>query len=165
VLLSHPTNKTTWRLTRQAFPWHELLTAFTWAFLVLHVVLLAVDPYADVGWLGSLVPGLSTYRPAAIAIGTVALYALLVTTVTARWTRLLPPGWWLRIHRVSAVAFALAWVHGVLAGTDGGVLTPFYLVTGLVVGLAVAHRWWTVRAATVRPRPVAAGAAVAGRES
>ena len=47
-----PDEQACWRVTRHVFPWHELLTAFTWAFLVLHVVLLAVDPYANVGWLG-----------------------------------------------------------------------------------------------------------------
>ena len=145
------------------------MTAFTWAFLVLHVVLLAVDPYANVGWPGALVPGLSEYRPAGVALGTVGLYALLVTTITARWTRLLPAGWWMRIHRFTAVAFALAWSHAVLAGTDGGALTPFYVVTGLPVVALIAHRWWSVRVAPAHPttatKTAPAVAAVAGSDA
>lgn len=168
LVLSHPRNTARWRTTRQVLPWHELLTVFTWAFLVLHVVLLAIDPWAKVGWLGALVPGLSEFRTPAVAVGTVAVYALVGTAVTAKWARLLPAGWWLRIHRVAAVSFLLAWVHSVLAGTDSGALTPLYVATGSPILLGVAHRWWTgraspardatpvtVAASLVRPRPAA----------
>ncbi len=146
LLLSHPRNTATWRKTRQTFPWHELLTVFTFAFLVLHIVLMAIDPYAKVGWVGSLVPGLSGYRPPAVAIGTVAFYAMIFVAVTAKWTKLLPGGWWLKAHRFAAVTFLLTWVHGVLAGTDGGALTPLYLATGLPILAGIAHRWWTAKA-------------------
>ena len=150
VLLSHPRNGAAWQRTRQALPWHELLTVFTWAFLALHIALLAVDPYADVGVLGALVPGLSGYRPPAVAIGTVAVCDMLFTAVTAKWTRLLPRGMWLKAHRFAAVAFLLGWVHSVLAGTDSGTLTPFYLATGLPILGVIAHRWWTARTAPRR---------------
>ena len=149
LVLSHPRNTTQWRKTKQVFPWHEMLTVFTFAFIGLHVVLLAVDPFARVGWLGALVPGFSGYRAPAVAVGTVAMYALLFTAVTAKWTRLLPAGWWLKAHRFAAVAFLLTWAHSVLAGTDGGALMPLYAVTGLLILAGVAHRWWTAR---VRPQ-------------
>ena len=145
LVLSHPRNAARWRTTRQVLPWHELVTVFVAAFTVLHVVLLAVDPWADVGWLGALVPGLSGYRTPGVALGTVAAYSMLVTAVTAKWTRLLPAGWWLKIHRIAALTFLLTWAHSVLAGTDGGTLMPLYLATGLPIVLGVAHRWWTAR--------------------
>ncbi len=151
IVLSHPSNTAAWRTTRQVVPWHELMTVFVWAFLALHIVLMAVDPYAKVGWLGALVPGLSEYRTPALAIGTVTVYAMLVTAITARWTKLLPAGWWLKIHRLAALTFLLTWVHSVLAGTDSGALMPLYLATGLPILLGVAHRWWSAKA---RPKRV-----------
>ena len=150
LVLSHPRNAAAWRLTKLAFPWHELLTVFTGAFIALHSALMAIDPYAGVGILGALLPGLSGYRPPAIAIGTVASYAFIVTAVSAKWTRLLPSGWWLRIHRLAAVVFLLSWVHALLAGTDGGALLSLYLVTGGLVLAGTAHRWWTARARPAR---------------
>jgi hypothetical protein len=153
LLLAHPRNTAAWRLTRPLFPWHELLTVFTAAFLAMHIGLLVLDPYADVGLAGALVPGLSGYRPPAIAVGTVATYALIVTAASAKWTKLLPAGWWVRIHRWSVVTFLLVWVHAVLAGTDGGALLPLYLVTGAPILAGVGHRWWTAK---VRPGPRAA---------
>lgn len=155
LVLSHPRNTAEWRKTKQVFPWHEMVTAFIGAFLILHIVLLAIDPFAKVGVVGALVPGLSTYRPVAVGLGTVALYALIFTAATAKWTRLLPPGWWLKVHRFAAVALVLSWAHAVLAGTDSGALTPMYLATGLPILAGVAHRWWTVRSRPKRPVPTA----------
>ncbi|MHB8960921.1 MAG: ferric reductase-like transmembrane domain-containing protein [Candidatus Limnocylindrales bacterium] len=143
VWLSHPRNAGDPRTNRVVFPWHELLTVFMGAFLTLHIVLLAVDPYAGVDWIGAFVPGFSQYRPVPVAIGSVALYAMIITAATARWTRLLPAGWWLKIHRLTALVFLMAWVHGILAGTDSMALLPLYLLTGGLVLLGIAHRWWS----------------------
>ncbi len=153
LVLSHPRNTSAWRKTRQILPWHELVTVFLGAFLALHIVLLAVDEFAGVGWIGVFVPGSGTYRPPAIAVGSVAMYALVITAVTAKWARLLPSGWWLRIHRFAAVAFLLSWVHAILAGTDGGALTPLYLATGLLILALGTHRWWTSKVRPQRSSP------------
>ena len=149
LVLSHPRNTSEWRKTKQVFPWHEMLAVFTGAFLTLHIVLLAIDPYAGVGVVGAFVPGFSQFRPIPVAIGSVALYALIFTAVTAKWTRVLPGSWWLKVHRFAAVVFFATWMHGVLAGTDSGSLMPMYIVTGVLILGGVAHRWW---AAKVRPQ-------------
>ncbi|HEX5015259.1 MAG TPA: ferric reductase-like transmembrane domain-containing protein [Candidatus Limnocylindrales bacterium] len=148
LVMSHPTNLSTWKISKRAFPYHEHLAVFTLAFLAIHVVLLSIDRYADVGVVGALVPGMSGYRPPAVAVGTIALYSLLITAISARWTRLLPRGAWLKVHRLSAIAFALAWSHAVVAGTDSEALKVMYLGTGLLILALVAHRWWVVR---IRP--------------
>jgi methionine sulfoxide reductase heme-binding subunit len=149
LVLSHPTNQSTWRLSARLFPWHEHLLVFIGAFLGAHVVALLLDPWAGVGLAGTFIPGLSAYRSAPVALGTLALYALLVTGITARWTRLLPRGAWLRLHRFAAVAWLLSWVHGLLAGTDSAALLPMYLATGAAVLAAAAYRYWAAR----RSRP------------
>jgi methionine sulfoxide reductase heme-binding subunit len=145
LVLSHPTNKSTWKLAKRIFPWHEHLWVFVAAFLVVHVVSLVVDPYAGVGLGGALIPGLSSYRSTAVALGTLALYAFLLTAVTARWVRLLPRGMWLSIHRLALVVWGLAWVHGVLAGTDATPLTALYVAAGAVVVGAAGYRYWASR--------------------
>lgn len=147
LVLSHPTNKSTWRLSKRLFPWHENAWVFVLAFLAAHVLSLIADPYAGVGALGAFIPGLSSYRSAPVALGTLGLWALLVTGITARYTKLLPAGVWLSIHRLSLVVFVLAWTHGLLAGTDSTALLAFYLVTGGAVLGAGAYRYWVSRAA------------------
>ena len=159
LVLSHPTNQATWRLSKRIFPWHEHLLLFTASLLAVHIVSLVVDPYAGVGIGGALIPGLSEYRSAAVALGTLAVYALIATSVTARYTRLLPAGVWLKLHRLSLVVLILAWLHGVLAGTDGDALRVLYAASfGLVVA-AAAHRYWVSRRtrSTARPAGIAVG--------
>ena len=147
LVLSHPTNQTTWRLSKRIFPWHEHLVLFTASLLALHVVSLVFDPYAGVGIGGALIPGLSEYRTPAVALGTLAVYALVATSITARYTRLLPAGAWLKLHRLSLVVLVLAWLHGILAGTDSEAMRPLYLASfGLVVA-AAAQRYWVSRRA------------------
>jgi len=163
VLLSHPRNAGDGRTRQTVFPWHELLTVFTGAFLALHIALLAIDPYAGVGVVGALVPGFSEYRPVPVAVGSVALYAMIITAATAKWTRLLPAGWWLKIHRLTAAVFLAAWVHGLLSGTDSDALLPMYLVSGGLVLAAVAHRWWSVSTRAPRTAGVTDPAAIPSR--
>lgn len=145
LVLSHPTNQSTWKLSKRLFPWHENLLVFVLAFVTAHVVSLIVDPYAGVGIAGSFIPGLSSYRSSPVALGTLGLYALLVTGLTARYTTLLPRGVWLKLHRLSLVAFVLGWLHGILAGTDSTALRPIYLATGLLVLGATAYRYWVTK--------------------
>jgi hypothetical protein len=167
LVLSHPTNQSTWKLSKRLFPWHENLFVFVVAFLVAHVVSIILDPYAGVGIAGSFVPGLSSYRSAPVALGTLGLYAALVSGVTGRWSSLLPRGLWLKLHRFALVAWIVSWLHGLLAGTDSSALVPLYVGTGLLVMLAGAYRYWVSKKSRptfasslpdaqrqLRPRPV-----------
>ncbi len=159
ILLSHP-EQTQWKFAKRIYPWHEALWIFVLAFLAVHVISLVIDPYAGVGIGGALVPGLSEYRSAPVALGVLALYALLITALSARFTRLLPTGWWLKLHRLAGVVLALAWTHGVLAGTDTRALAALYWGIALAVVLAAAHRYWIVRRARTAQRHAPAGVPV-----
>ena len=145
LILSHPVNQSTWKLSKRLFPWHENLFVFVTAFVVVHVVALVLDPYAGVGIGGAFLPGLSSYRTVPVALGNVALYALLISALTARYTKLLPAGVWLKLHRGSLLIWAVGWAHGILAGTDTGPIAPLYVGTGLLMVVAAAYRYWVAR--------------------
>ena len=95
LVLSHPHNKTTWKLSKRIFPWHDHLWVFVMAFLVAHIASLLADPKSGIDLAGAFIPGMSQYRSSPVALGTLALYAFLITAITARYTKLLPPGAWL----------------------------------------------------------------------
>ena len=78
LVLSHPHNKTTWKLSKRIFPWHDHIWVFVMAFLAAHIVSLVADPKAGVDLVGAFVPGLSQYRSAPVALGTLASGVLLV---------------------------------------------------------------------------------------
>ncbi|HMC70040.1 MAG TPA: hypothetical protein VKJ07_12865 [Mycobacteriales bacterium] len=133
---------------------HATLAAVTLVLVIGHIVALVLDTYAGVGWKGAVVPGGATYRPAAVAIGTVSVYlGLLVGGSAALAGRVLRRSW-LPIHRLAGGVFLLVWLHGVLAGSDSGRLVPVYLVSGgVVLALAVTRRL------AVSPAPDAVGGA------
>ncbi len=119
---------------------HAGLATFTLAFTVLHVVVLATDPWAQVGWRGAVLPMASTYRPVAVTLGVLALWAALLTGLTARFAgRVAPRAWW-PIHKVAGASLVLVWAHSVLAGSDLPALRGFYLASGCaVLGLALTR--------------------------
>ena len=151
LLLSHP-KQAEWKQAKRIYPWHETLWVFVLAFLAVHVLAIVLDPYAEVSPLGALLPGLSHFRTVPVAIGSIALYATLITGATARWTRLLPSGLWLKLHRFAAVPLGLGWLHGVLAGSDTGVLRIGYWAIAVLVVGAAFYRYWIVRRRASRAR-------------
>ncbi|MGZ4614883.1 MAG: ferric reductase-like transmembrane domain-containing protein, partial [Actinomycetes bacterium] len=139
LVLSHPARA---RIRRPSsalrIRLHVSLAVFTLALTVLHVVVLATDSYAGVGWRGSIVPLGSTYRPVPVTLGVLGLYAGLLAGVTATLSgrRVVARVWW-PIHKVAAVSFLLVWAHGLYAGIDSRALLWLYLVTGAgLLGLA-----------------------------
>jgi hypothetical protein len=141
LLLSHPARA---RIRRPSaavrIRTHVSLSVFALVFTVLHVVVLATDKYAGVGWWGSFVPMGSTYRPLPVTLGVIGLYAGLAAGVTAALAGRVSRRLWWPIHKVSIVALVLVWIHGILAGIDAPVLVSLYVVTGgLVVGVAVSR--------------------------
>lgn len=142
LVLSHPVNRSTWKLSKRIFPWHENLLVFLMAFLAAHVVSIILDPYAGVGIAGSFIPGLSTFRSVPVALGTLALYGVLIAGLTARYTKWLPPGVWLKLHRLSIVTWGLTWVHGITSGADTDGIAGMYVATGTLILGATAYRYW-----------------------
>jgi hypothetical protein len=142
LLLSHPW-RSRWRRPSSAarIRVHVGLAAFTLTFIVLHIVVLATDSYAGVGWRGALVPMGASYRPVAVTFGLVATYAGLVAGVTAALAGRLPARLWWPIHKVAALCLVLVWVHGVQAGSDSGLLRWVYIGTGLFVVALAGSRY------------------------
>ncbi len=144
LALSHP-DQAQWKQAKRIYPWHETLWVFVIAFVGVHVAAIVLDPYANVDVLGALLPGLSKYRTVPVALGSIALYATLITGATARWTRLLPSGIWLKLHRFAAVALAWAGSTARSPGTDTGALRLVYWGIAVVTIAAAVYRYWIVR--------------------
>ncbi|MFN8157567.1 MAG: hypothetical protein U0R68_09120 [Candidatus Nanopelagicales bacterium] len=141
LLLSHP-RRSQWRRPSSAvrIRAHVSLAVFTLVFTVLHIVVLATDKYAGVGWYGSFVPMGASYRPLPVTLGVIGLYAGLAAGLTAALAGRVSRRVWWPVHKVAIVSLALVWLHGILAGIDTPAIVAMYVVTGgLVVGLAVSR--------------------------
>jgi hypothetical protein len=142
LLLSHPSR------TRVARPspatrirLHIVLAALTLALTIAHIVVLATDRFAGVGWRGASLPMQSAYRPAAVTLGVLGAWAGLVVGCTALLAGHLPQRLWWRVHKVAIVALLLVWLHGVLAGGDTAMLRWLYLSTGGLIAVVALSRY------------------------
>jgi sulfoxide reductase heme-binding subunit YedZ len=142
-----------WRVARRApspetlLRAHVTLAACTVALLLGHVISLALDHYSGVGWVGVAVPWHAQYRPTAVALGSLALYGIVLVTVTAALAGSIARRVWLPVHSVSSVVFCLTMAHGVLAGSDSATLWWMYVASGLVVAALLLSRSLARRAA------------------
>ena len=97
---------------------HRFLGGLSIVFVALHLAGLVADSYAHFGPAELFVPFASSWRPAAVALGVVALYLLVAIEVTSLLMRRLPRRWWRAIHMSSFATFLLSTLHAVTAGTD-----------------------------------------------
>jgi sulfoxide reductase heme-binding subunit YedZ len=125
---------------------HAVVASTGLALLAAHIAMLVFDRFMPFAVLDVLVPMRSTYRPIAITLGILAMYAATVVVVTS-WVRgRMATKVWRAIHLLAVPAFVLAMLHGVFAGTDTDRPWMFamYAATGVVTLFLVLVRGLTV---------------------
>jgi hypothetical protein len=120
---------------------HIALAVFTLAFTVLHIVVLATDRYAGVGWAGALWPMQASYRPVATTLGLIGVWSGLLAGLTAAFAGRFARRIWWPIHKVSSCSLVLVWLHGVYGGADSAALATVYVGTGALVALVALSRY------------------------
>ena len=119
---------------------HAALAAGTFVLLLGHILATVLDTYAGVGWAGAFTPWHSAFRPTGVALGTLALYGMILVGATAALAGSVARRIWLPIHSVSAILFGLCLAHGLLTGSDAHALWWMYVVTGALVGVLQLSR-------------------------
>jgi sulfoxide reductase heme-binding subunit YedZ len=96
-----------------------------------------------------LVPGLSTYRPAAVALGVLAGELMLLVYASFSLRKRIGMKAWRALHRLTYAVFAGGTLHGLAAGTDSTRPWALGLYLGAVGAVALASAW---RFLTVVPK-------------
>lgn len=109
---------------------------------VLHVLLIVADPVSGVTPLAALVPMTSATRTGAVALGTFALWGLIVLLVTTALSKRLSKAAWRAVHASAFGTFLLATVHGATAGTDSAApaVVGLYVATTVLIVAAIVQR-------------------------
>jgi predicted ferric reductase len=97
---------------------HRTLAWTGLSMVGLHVGALVADPILHFGALAVLVPGASTYRPVAVALGVIAAWLSLALAASFNARRWIGQKGWRRLHYATFAAFWLALGHALLVGTD-----------------------------------------------
>jgi sulfoxide reductase heme-binding subunit YedZ len=95
---------------------HRSLALLGLGFLALHGVALVLDSTVRISPLALLVPGLSSYRPVAVALGVLAAEAMVLVYASFGLRKRIGVKRWRALHRLSYAIFAGATAHGLAAG-------------------------------------------------
>jgi sulfoxide reductase heme-binding subunit YedZ len=101
---------------------HGFLSVLSLAMIVFHLVLVVLNRHVPIGLVDSLVPGVAAWRPAALALGTAALYLTAVLVASSYLKPVIGHRAWRLIHYGGFLGWAMAMLHGVMAGTDSDVV-------------------------------------------
>jgi methionine sulfoxide reductase heme-binding subunit len=141
ILISHPLNKSKWRLGKILLPWHQTLLPVFFSLLIVHVLLTVLDHKSGVTWGDLPLPIHAAYHPIAMTFGTMSLYLLILVTVTTGLRRFFRI--WLPIHRIAWVTWLLTSIHGFFGGSDARQFIILYIFSALFVIGAFYWRHWT----------------------
>jgi predicted ferric reductase len=121
---------------------HQFSALLAAAFVALHLLTLALDPFLPFSLRNLLVPIAEPYRAFATDLGVLALYVIAIVLVSSWLRHHLSYGFWRNLHFLSFIAFVLVTVHGLLAGRDAGRpwMTALYVVAGASVGVLTVMR-------------------------
>jgi len=115
--------------------------------LLAHTALIVVDSFVDVSVSDALVPFTAGYRPVAVGLGSLAVYATISVAVSGALRGRLASSEravhrWRAVHLLAYAGWGMSMAHGVLAGTDTGQpwSTAIYVVCGIAVAIAVSIR-------------------------
>jgi len=125
------------------FDFHEYLSLLAIGFLVVHVVMLLFDQYSTFSILQVLVPFIAPYRPVWVGIGVIALYLVLLSSVTFYLRNRIGMAAFRVIHLSTFIAYLGATVHGLRSGTDSALPATQVMYAGtFLVVVALSLYWW-----------------------
>ncbi|MCZ9880369.1 ferric reductase-like transmembrane domain-containing protein [Arthrobacter sp. B2a2-09] len=121
---------------------HRNVSLFSLIFVVVHVVSLLFDPFAQLRLVDFFVPFLGAFKPFWLGLGTIAFDLLVVVTVTGLLRNRIGPRVFKAVHWLVYAMWPVSLVHAMGNGTNG--LQPWFLVIAMLclaaVGGALAWR-------------------------
>lgn len=126
---------------------HRRVAMISCALLAVHIAAVVADSYVDIPLSAIAIPFTSTYQTVPIALGTLSVDVLLAVMLSSLlWQkmprRIRPQSHqvWRIIHVTVYLAWPLAILHGLLAGTDDLLTLAIAGIGGLAVGCVALMR-------------------------
>ena len=124
---------------------HKNVSLTATAFIAVHIVTAIVDGFAPIGWLDTVVPFHSAYRPIWLGLGTVAFDLLVAIAVTSLLRQRIGHRAWRIVHWAAYACWPVALLHGLGTGTDAKTTSLFALELVCMAAVVVAV-WWRIAA-------------------
>jgi methionine sulfoxide reductase heme-binding subunit len=120
---------------------HRNIALLSVVFLVVHVVIAVVDPYAALGFASALIPFSSPYRQLWLGLGGVSMYLVVAMIVTSLLRGRIGQRTWRAIHWAAYAAWPTAVLHGLGTGTDSVAAWSWVLNATCMLAVAACLTW------------------------
>ncbi len=136
-----------------SYDFHEFLSLLGLGFVLLHVVVLAIDKFLPFSLSQILVPFIDTYRPLWVGLGIIGFYIFLLVTVTFYMRQSIGPQAFRSIHILSLAGYLGVTLHGVFGGTDSALPVTRLIYAGTFLVVVFLTAYWLVMRALNKPAP------------
>jgi hypothetical protein len=124
-----------WMPPPQLLEAHQFLSTAAIGFASFHGLILMGDRYMSFPFTAIVVPFASSYEPLLVACGQVGFWLSVLLIVSFHVRRWIGGRAWRRLHYASFAAFWMAFIHGLLLGSDSA--TSWASVLYLAAGTSV----------------------------
>lgn len=140
---------------------HRVSGALALAFVAGHVAGILVDPWTDISTIDVALGATSPYRPAAVLLGSVAMWLTATVLLSTALAGRMKSTTWRALHYLAFPAYLAALFHGITAGTDSAatLAVALYAATAALVAALFAVRILEPRMARRPPIRVPMGPA------
>jgi DMSO/TMAO reductase YedYZ heme-binding membrane subunit len=132
---------------------HRNISLLVLAFLTLHVATTVLDTYTSIPLAAAFLPFASSYKPAWLSLGAIALDVLVVLVLTSLARSRLGYRSWRRVHWLAYACWPVALAHGLGIGTDGHTAWVVALTLACIGCVAAAAAWRLTTAARLGGAP------------
>lgn len=112
---------------------HSTISWLALGLSLIHALLLMFDGYFKFTLGDLFIPFAGPYRPEAVGLGTIALWAIVIISLSFSFKKWMGHKNWKRLHYASYATFGLVSLHGLFAGTEGT-----HLGLRLLIGIGMA---------------------------
>ncbi|MCB8945665.1 MAG: ferric reductase-like transmembrane domain-containing protein [Ardenticatenaceae bacterium] len=121
---------------------HNILSWLAIALTSWHTLALLFDNYYTYTLADLTIPFIGPYRPGWVGLGIMGFYLMLLTSLSFYFRKQMGQKRWRQLHYATFVAYILATVHGLMAGTDSSQpgMRVLYVGSGLLVFFLTNYR-------------------------
>ncbi len=119
---------------------HNTLSWISLCLTIFHAVMLLFDSYYTYTISDLLVPFTGPYSPLWVGIGIIGFYIMLITTLSFYARKQIGQKNWRRLHYLAFGAYLMVTVHGLMAGTDTGLLGSMFGASAVSVIFLTLYR-------------------------
>ena len=138
------TNKVarTWPGVPVSFALHEFISILGLGFAIFHALILLGDNYIGYTLVQVLIPFSSSYEPIWVGIGQAGFYAIMIVTLSFYVRSHIGQKTWRSLHYVSFLAYLIALLHGITAGSDTSLtwVQQYYWISGATLLFLLSYR-------------------------